>query len=66
MMTETTEVKTEAQEVAADSTADSGVDLQAKAGEFKERYAEVLGKINTLSTASTGTRWAGSAKPPAS
>ena len=43
MMTETTEVKTEAQEVAAETTADSGVDLQAKAGEFKERYAEVLG-----------------------
>ena len=47
MMTETTEVKTEAQEVAADTTADSGVDLQAKAGEFKERYAEVLGKVNS-------------------
>ena len=46
-MTETTEVKTEAQEVAAETTADSGVDLQAKAGEFKERYAEVLGKVNT-------------------
>ena len=47
MMTETTEVKTEAQEVVAETTADGGVDLQAKAGEFKERYAEVLGKINT-------------------
>ena len=46
-MTETTEVKTEAQEVVAETTADGGVDLQAKAGEFKERYAEVLGKINT-------------------
>ena len=46
-MTETTEVKTEAQEVAAETTADSGVDLQAKAGEFKERYAEVLGKVNS-------------------
>ena len=46
-MTETTEVKTEAQEVVAESTTDGGVDLQAKAGEFKERYAEVLGKINT-------------------
>ena len=43
----TTEVKTEAQEVVAETTADGGVDLQAKAGEFKERYAEVLGKINT-------------------
>ena len=47
MMTETTEVKTEAQEVVAETTADGGVDLQAKAGEFKERYAEVLGKVNT-------------------
>ena len=37
----------EAQEVVAETTADGGVDLQAKAGEFKERYAEVLGKINT-------------------
>ena len=46
-MTETTEVKTEAQEVVAETTTDGGVDLQAKAGEFKERYAEVLGKINT-------------------
>ena len=46
-MTETTEVKTEAQEVVAETTADGGVDLQAKAGEFKERYAEVLGKIHT-------------------
>ena len=46
-MTETTEVKTEAQEVVAETAADGGVDLQAKAGEFKERYAEVLGKINT-------------------
>ena len=46
-MTETTEVKTEAQEVVAETTADGGVDLQAKAGEFKERYAEVLGKVNT-------------------
>ena len=46
-MTETTEVKTEAQEVVAETTAEGGVDLQAKAGEFKERYAEVLGKINT-------------------
>ena len=46
-MTETTEVKTEAQEVVAETPADGGVDLQAKAGEFKERYAEVLGKINT-------------------
>tara|TARA_B100001939_G_scaffold240577_1_gene208074 strand:- start:151 stop:543 length:393 start_codon:yes stop_codon:yes gene_type:complete len=45
-MTETTEVKTEAQEVVAE-TADGGVDLQAKAGEFKERYAEVLGKVNS-------------------
>ena len=47
MMTETTEVKTEAQEVAAETTTDGGVDLQAKAGEFKERYAEVLGKVNS-------------------
>ena len=46
-MTETTEVKTEAQEVVVSATTDGGVDLQAKAGEFKERYAEVLGKINT-------------------
>ena len=46
-MTETTEVKTEAQEVVAETTTDGGVDLQAKASEFKERYAEVLGKINT-------------------
>ena len=46
-MTETTEVKTEAQEGVAETTTDGGVDLQAKAGEFKERYAEVLGKINT-------------------
>ena len=46
-MTETTEVKTEAQEVVAETATDGGVDLQAKAGEFKERYAEVLGKINT-------------------
>ena len=46
-MTETTEVKSEAQEVVAETTTDGGVDLQAKAGEFKERYAEVLGKINT-------------------
>ena len=46
-MTETTEVKTEAQEVVAETTTDGGVDLQAKAGEFKERYAEVLGKVNT-------------------
>ena len=46
-MTETTEVKTEAQEVVAETTTAGGVDLQAKAGEFKERYAEVLGKINT-------------------
>ena len=46
-MTETTEVKTEAQEVVAETTTDGGVDLQAKAGEFKERYAEVLGEINT-------------------
>ena len=46
-MTETTEVKTEAQEVVAETTADGGVDLQAKAGEFKERYAEVLGKVNS-------------------
>ena len=46
-MTETTEVKTEAQEVVAETTADGGVDLQAKASEFKERYAEVLGKVNT-------------------
>jgi len=33
--------------VVAETTTDGGVDLQAKAGEFKERYAEVLGKINT-------------------
>ena len=46
-MTETTEVKTEAQEVVAETTTDGGVDLQAKAGEFKERYAEVLGKVNS-------------------
>ena len=46
-MTETTEVKTEAQEVVAETTADGGVDLHAKAGEFKERYAEVLGKVNS-------------------
>ena len=65
-MTETTEVKTEAQEVAAETTADSGVDLQAKAGEFKERYAEVLGRSIRHSTVSIGTRWDGSAKPLAS
>ena len=46
-MTETTEVKTEPQEAVAETTTEGGVDLQAKAGEFKERYAEVLGKINT-------------------
>ena len=64
-MTETTEVKTEAQEVVAETTTDGGVDLQAKAGEFKERYAEVLGKINT---ALDGVDWnqMGRAKPPAS
>ena len=44
-MTETTEVKTEAQEVVAETTADGGVDLQAKAGEFKHTYAEQSGKI---------------------
>ncbi|MEB3240597.1 MAG: hypothetical protein VKJ31_01000, partial [Synechococcus sp.] len=45
-MTETTEVKTEAQPWSA-AGLNNGTTVEGQSADFKERYAEVLGKVNS-------------------